>query len=151
MQTVSQNELDRLVHLSRRQLWVALLLILVLGGHALVGLAFPDSAAALMAQRLGMVLPVIIIVMVGGLRVWAQGVSTNPSSAAMKALRNDELRQVSLRKAYANGFAAMLVLQPGLAPLLAALDTANPVAVMAGSTSLLGAVVFLASLLYYDR
>jgi hypothetical protein len=73
------------------------------------------------------------------------------SSAQMHAVLDDELRRHSLNLSYRNAFFAMLIMQPVLAIAVTTLGMSNPVGVMAGLSALAGAVVALASLLYYDR
>jgi hypothetical protein len=151
MSIAASDNLEHLVHVSRRSLWVALGFILLCGGAGLVLLVLPDAQAARMAKNLMMMLPLVIVFAIAALRMTAKGVSMNPSNPALQAIRNDELRQASLHRAYRNGFFALLTAQPLLAVLLTVLPGAYPVAVMAGAGSMAGAVVFLASLLYYDR
>jgi hypothetical protein len=151
MSIAASDKLEHLVHVSRRSLWAALGLILLCGGPGLVLLVLPDTQAARMAKTLMMILPLLIVFAGAGLRMTAKGASMNPSNPGLKAIRNDELRQASLHCAYRNGFFALLMAQPLLAVLLTAMPGAYPVAVMAGAGSLAGAVVFLATLLYYDR
>ena len=74
-----------------------------------------------------------------------------PTSAEVRALVDDELRQASQQKASRNGFLAVLAAQVVLAPALAWLSTPYPVALMAVLTIATGLTVFLASLLYHDR
>jgi hypothetical protein len=151
MSIAALDNLEHLVHVSRRSLWVALGVILLCGVAGLAMLVLPDAQAARMPKALMVMLPLVIVFAGAGLRMAAKGVSMNPSNPGLKAIRNDELRQASLHRAYRNGFFALLMAQPMLAVLLTAMPGVYPVAVMAGAGSLTGAVVFLASLLYYDR
>jgi hypothetical protein len=153
MSADTNNDTELLVHLSRRHLVVALGLVVLLGASALAIIAFPESAAAAGAGKLFVLLPLIITIALLALRSSARraGVSTNPSSPAMKAVRGDELRQASQARAWRNGFMAMMVLQPLLAVGLAWASVPAPAALMAAASVLTGVIVMLASLLCYDR
>lgn len=153
MSAGTTNDTEVLVRLSRRQLGVALGLVVLLGASTLAIVAFPDSAAAAGVGKLFVLLPLIITIALLALRSSAKraGVSTNPGTPAMKAILNDELRQASQARAWRNGFMAMMMLQPLLALGLTWASAPNPVALMATASVLAGVVVMLASLLYYDR
>jgi hypothetical protein len=151
MSIAASDNLEHLVHVSRRSLWAALGVILLCGVAGLGMLVLPDVQDARMAKTLMMMLPLVIVFALAGLRMAARGASMAPSNPALEAIRSDELRQASLHRAWRNGFFALLMAQPMLAVLLTAMPGVYPVAVMAGAGSLAGAVVFLASLLYYDR
>jgi len=146
--TSPANEAEILVRYSRRGLWTMLVLFLLIGSAAVTSLAFPESNAF---GRLGLSLPIMIVIAFAGLKASARGARTDPSGPAMKALLNDELRQDSLKRAYRNGFFAVLIVQPlvALAPSWIAL--AHPVPLMACLTIVTGVVAMTASLLYYDR
>jgi hypothetical protein len=151
MSSTTPTGTDLLVQLSRRNLWVALTLLVLLGANAIAVVAFPESKAAAVANKLMMLLPVMIAIAVAALRASERGASTAPSNPAMKAILHDELRQASLARAYRNGFMAMMLVQPLLALMLTWTSVASPAALMAGASVLIGAAVFLASFLYYDR
>lgn len=140
---------EKLIALSRRQLWFALLAVLVLGGAATGLLAFPGGEQAVLATRLFALLPLALVIGVAGLRL--RGGRGTPRSAELRALVNDELRQASLQRASRDGFLAVLAAQAVLAPGLALLSAPNPLALMAVLTISVGVTVFLASLLYHDR
>lgn len=146
MPTALHHDQDKLIALSRRQLWCALGLVLVLGTAAAGLLAFPGAEAA---TRLFSLLPVGIVLALAGLRV--RGGPAAPTSADLRALVDDELRQASQHRASRNGFLAVLAAQAMLVPVLAWLSTPYPVALMAVLTIATGVTVFLGSLLYYDR
>jgi hypothetical protein len=153
MSAGTKNETELLVSLSRRQLGVAVGLVVLLGASALAIIAFPESAAAAGAGKLFLLLPLIITIALLALRSSAKraGLSTDPSSPAMKAVRGDELRQASQARAWRNGLMATMVLQPLLAVCLTWASAPSPVALMAAASVLTGVIVTLASLLYYDR
>lgn len=151
MPVAAVKDLDQFERASRRSLWCALGIVLIVGAVALVLLAAPESQAALMATRLFMLLPLIVVFTGAWLRMSTKGISLDSSSAAMQAIQNDELRRASLHKAYRNGLCAVLLLQPLLALCLTSMNTPYPVAIMSAATALAGVASFLASLLYFDR
>lgn len=134
---------DTLVRLSRRSLWTAFFLIALIGASGLLQLLAPSSQAA---QKLAMLLPVCIVIAVVALRRVAR-----PDAATLNIIRDDELRQAALGRAYRSGLFAVVVLQPVLAVALTSSSANNQVALMAASTALLGVLVFLGSFLYFDR
>lgn len=145
------HDSDTLVHYSRRGLWTALALLLVLSGWAIAVNLFPGSAAAAMAGQAALLLPLAIAVAVGVLRASLRGLSGNPRSPAMKAVLDDDLRQQSMQRACRNGLLAVLLAQPLLALLLAMTAPSQPVLLMASLTVLTGVATVLASVLAYDR
>lgn len=149
MPSAEPNNIESLVELSRRQLWTAVGIIAVLGIFAMSRLLRPDSEFSQAAGKLSTFYPLIIVIAVSVLRT--AGKRARPSKTAMSAIIDDELRQASLSRAYRNGFLALLLLLPLLAVALTWTSTANPVAVMVCASALTGALVFLGSLLYYDR
>ena len=134
---------DTLVRLSRRSLWTAFFLIVLIGACGLLQLLAPGSQAA---QQLAMLLPLSIVIAVVGLRRVAR-----PDASVMKIVHGDELRQAALARAYRSGLFAVMILQPLLAVGLTSIAIAQPVASMAAATALTGALVFLGSFLYFDR
>ncbi len=150
MRSESPTESDLLVQFSRRGLWGALALLLVLAGYAVAINFFPDSEAATLANRLASMLPIAIIIALAALRSSLKGAG-DPGGTAMKAMLNDELRLHSLNRAYRNGLAAVMLAQPVLALLLAWVSLPYPLVLMASATALLGAGAVLCSMLAYDR
>lgn len=148
MNTPTSNETEFLVHYSRRGLWVMLVLFLMLGTAAAMSLAFPGSDAF---GRLAIPLPIFIVAALAGLKSSAMRARTNPAGPAMKAVLDDELRQDSLKRAYRNGFFAVMIVQPLLAWAPSLFTLAYPAPLAACITATIGAVVVTASLLYYDR
>ncbi|WP_426106274.1 hypothetical protein [Massilia sp. TSP1-1-2] len=151
MQSTIPNEAEQLVACSRRGLWVALVLMLALLADALIVNLYPDGAAALVASRMALLLPVGIVVAVAWLRSSLKGVRSDAGSPAMQSMLNDDLRQQSLRLAYRNGLFAVLFAQPLLGLLLAAAGPPPPIMLMASATALLGVVAVVGSLLAHDR
>ncbi|MET3132656.1 hypothetical protein AAKU55_002933 [Oxalobacteraceae bacterium GrIS 1.11] len=137
---------EALVRFSRRSLWTAFILVTSLGASAVALTLFADSAAAAMAGRLMRLFPVMIAMALIALRSTA-----TRSGPAIKAVLNDELRQLSLALAYRNGLIAVLAVQAAMALLLAYVAASYPVAVMASVSVTTGVAVTLASLLFYDR
>jgi len=148
MSSITQEQTERLVQFSRRQLWFVLVFLLLLGGASLLDMLFPVHLPRLA------VLPVCLAIglaMQAALPRKAKGVDFSSASPAMRALRNDELRQLAQAKAFRNGFFVLLAYPPVCAFALTWLAVAQPLAVLVASGAWLGAVVFLASLLWHDR
>lgn len=137
------SPVDSLVRLSHRSLWTAFFLIALLGASGMLQLLAPGSQAA---QKLAMLLPLFIVIAVVGLRRVAR-----PNASVMKIVRDDELRQAALARAYRSALFAVVVLQPLLAVGLTSFVIAQPVALITAATALTGALVFLGSFLYFDR
>jgi hypothetical protein len=144
-----RNDSDTLVTLSHRGLWIALAVLLLLAAWAVAVNLFPGSAAADIAGHAATLLPLAIIIAVAAMQSSLKGLSLDPRSKAMKAVLNDELRQQSMQRACRNGLLAVLLAQPLLALLVAALP--QPLILMASLTVLTGVATVLASVLAYDR
>jgi hypothetical protein len=138
------NSIESLVKLSRRQLWAALGVIVALGIFAIAIL----TRLPLPANSFLTLLPVIVVIAVARRSPIKDAAW---SDDALQAIRKDELRQASLALAYRNGFIALLSVQPLLAVGLTALSAPNLLALMVCLSVLTGSLVFLGTLLYYDR
>lgn len=151
MNTTNTSEADQLVRYSRGGMWIALVLMALIGagGGAMIG--FPRSEAANVAHTMWMLLPIVIVLALAALKSAARGARIDPDGPPMKAMLNDELRQDSLKRAFRNGFIAVLIVQPLLALAPAWIEVAHPVSMMACLTIVTGMAVLVASMLYYDR
>jgi hypothetical protein len=145
------NESDLLVRYSRRSLWLAAAVLALLGAYAVLINLVPDSAAAALAERMFMLLPLALAIVIAALRNALKGASVDPAAPGMKAVLGDELRQHSLNRACRNGFFAVLFAQPLLALVLGVSYLPYPAALMASATALVGVAVVLGSMLTYDR
>ena len=139
------TSIDAAARIAHRQLLAALGLVLLLGLAALLGFGTVDMARA--RSKLWLVLPIIILITVAAMQRMARRVDAH----ALHAVRNDELRQASLSRAWRNGFFAVLGLQPVLALAITWGAAANGIALMAAGAVTIGAATVLASLLWYDR
>lgn len=139
---------DLLVQHSRRQLWVALFLVVALGTAALLMLGFPGKAASA-GQYLMLLYPQMIAAALLSLRRSKRALAA--SAAQTQAVVDDELRQHALNRAWRNGFLVVLLGQPLLALFVSGSGSPHPVALLAGATALAGVVTVLASVLYHDR
>jgi hypothetical protein len=152
MMTAEQyTESELLVKFSRRGLWVALVLLGILGAYAVVINLFPDSAVAAMANRLASMLPIAIIIALIALRSSLKATRIDPRTNSINILLQDELRQHSLNRAYRNALAAVLLTQPLLALLLMWTNLPYPVVLMSSVTALIGTGTVVCSMLTYDR
>jgi hypothetical protein len=145
------NDSELLVKISHRSLWLALALLLVLGAYAVIINLFPFGAAAQMAGKLALLLPISIVVAIGALRSSQKGWSADPNSKPMRAVLNDELRQQSVHRACRNGLLAVLLIQPVMGVVLTVVTVPHPVVLMASFTLVAGVATVLGSVLAYDR
>lgn len=145
------TDTDTLTRFTRRGLWLALLLILLLGGYAVLANAFPQSTASHYAGRLMSLLGIAIIVAVVWLASSRRGQRISATNPAMRAVMDDEWRHASMHKACRMGFFGMLSCQPllGIAFLWIPLTAAPQI--MATVTIVVGVSVFLATFLFCDR
>jgi hypothetical protein len=136
---------DLMVQHSRRQLWVALVLVVILGSGALYLLAFPGRVPYLIYMYPEMI--AIGLLSVRRSKRQLAGVTT----ARVQAVVDDELRRHSLGMAWRNGFFVMLLAQPLLALFVTWTSSPHPVPLLAAASALAGVTTALASVLYYDR
>ena len=142
---------DTLTRFARRGLWLALLLILLLGVYAALVNAFPQRSAAHYGGWLMTLLPMAIVFSIVWLRSSLRGAHANAANAPMHAVLHDELRQISMHKAYRAAFFGMLSCQPILGFTLAWMPLPAAPQIMATVTVAVGACVFLTTLLLCDR
>jgi len=144
MSAMTSDQTERLVQYSRRQLWSLLSVLLLVGVVMLIDMLFAVRVPA------AILIPIAIAVAFAR-PLRTKGLDFSKSSPAMKAIRQDELRQLAQAKAFRNGFFVLLAYPPVCAFALTWLAVANPLPIVVESGAWLGAVVCLASLLWYDR
>lgn len=148
---MSQQETnsDVLVRVSHLGLWMVLATILYVGAAMLVLLlGGPDVAE--MARKSLFLLPVGNAIALGALRKKA-GKAKCASSPGMRAVMNDELRQLALSKGYRNGFFAALIATITIAPIVSIAGVAKAPSVMMVFVVTVGVATMLGSVLYHDR
>ena len=91
------SPIDAAAHVSHRHLLGALAVLLLLGIAALLGFASPSMAEK--GRALWMAMPIVIVTAVAAL----YGMGKRVDKRSMDAVRNDELRQASLQRAWRNG------------------------------------------------
>lgn len=139
-----ETPIDAAARMSHRHLMAALMIVGMLGLAAVLSLT---TAGGNSGRILWTVLPVIITITAATLHRKYKRIDAR----ALEAMRNDELRQASLSRAWRNGFLAVLGLQPVLALGLVWSGTAYGIALMAAVTACVGAATVHASVLWYDR
>jgi hypothetical protein len=144
MTEAMSSQTERLAHYSRRQLWSVLAVLLLVGIVQLVDMLFAVHVP-------GVILLPTAIALAFARPLKTKGLDFSKSNPAVQALRNDELRQFAQAKAFRNGFFVLLAYPPICAVLATWLAVANPLTIVVESGAWLGAVVALASLLWYDR
>lgn len=138
---------DLMVQHSRRQLWVALILVVLLGSGAICLLAFPGARNGNTLMYLYPDFLAIGLVSIYRSKRQLKGVT----AARVQAVVDDELRRHSLGMAWRNGFFVMLLAQPVFALFATWSASPHPVALLAAASALAGVATALASVLYYDR
>lgn len=148
MQKSDTAKTDQLIHASRTMLWLALIVVILLGVIALAINLFPESGLGNRLQQFLQILPIFIIA--GIFSVRKKGLRSAPNDSAMKAVLEDELRIASVQRAYRFGFMSVLLAQPVLAVLLQFTEQ-NNVWIMSSMSLTLGLCVFIATTLILDR
>jgi hypothetical protein len=138
------SSIDAAVRVSHRHLMAALLVIFALGLAAVLSLTTAGGDAGKILWR---VMPVILTVTAASLHRMVKRVDTR----AIKAMRNDELRQASLARAWRNGFFAVLGAQPLLGFGLTWSGATHGIGLMMAGTVCIGAAAALTTLQWYDR
>lgn len=151
MNTAHPTEAESLERYSRRGIWIALALLIILAAYAVAINFFPEADASAGATRLLALLPIAITIALLAMRTALKGTQPDTRGRAMQRLLHDELRVHSTNLSYRNGFFGMLLAQPILFMCLSLAPQSYPLALIASATALIGVVVFLASLLAYDR
>ena len=142
---------EALTRFARRGLWLALLLILLLGIYAVLANAFPESSAARHGAWLMSLLPIAIFFAIVWLRSSLRRENAHAANPAMHAVLHDELRQISMHKAFRAAFFSVLLCQPIMGFTLAWMPLPAGAQIMATVTIVVGACVFLATFLLCDR
>lgn len=147
----TQDPTDRMIRLERRGIWLALLIILLLGAVALIAGTTQDSALARQAQwMMSVVIPMTIVI--GAAWVGRrQGNAAPESKERRKAILGDELRLVATYKAFRAGFLAMLLALAASFLLTATNTLIWSAGLLAATTCAFGIAVFLGAFLFYDR
>ena len=140
MSLQANAEQETVERFSRRSLWVALIILLLLGAFAfatLAGAGLPGWTGALVSVAIS-----AAVVALG----------RRPGSAqAHRVSQEDELHARSVALAQRDALVAVLVAQPACAYATTQLAGLPPASLMACVTVTLGAIVLIASLLLRDR
>lgn len=147
----THDQTDRMIRLERRGIWLALVVILMLGAVILIGGASRDPSFARLARWImSTVIPMTIVF--GA--VWVNRLQSSAASGSKEkraAIRDDELRHAAMHKSFRAGFWAMLCMQAISCLLSSTAMLAWPAGLLAAATMTLGICVFLGSFLFYDR
>ena len=140
MSIQSHAEQETVERFSRRSLWVALIIVLLLGAFAfatLAGAGLPGWTGALLTIAIS-----VAVVALGKMP---------GSPKAQRASQQDELHRQSVAMAQRDALIAVLVAQPLCAYVTTQASLPSAPALMACATLTLGSVVLLASILLRDR
>ena len=134
------SEQEAVERFSRRSLWVALVILLLLGAFAfatLAGAGLPGWTGALVSI---------------GISAAVVALGRRPGSAkAQRVVHEDELHARSVALAQRDALVAVLVAQPVFALATTRLSGSSAAALMACGTVTLASIVLVASLLLRDR
>jgi hypothetical protein len=149
MQNDISTNPDALLRSSRLSLWGALVIVTLIGG--LMFALLLGGRSVVNATRVGLgLLPIFIVVVTAALST-ALKVRNAATRAALRALLNDELRQLALSRAYRNAFAATLTVGAACMPILSVFEVQYAAAALYVLIATTGIVTLLGSVLYYDR
>ncbi|WP_426116976.1 hypothetical protein [Massilia sp. PWRC2] len=148
MSPVDVNQTETIIRFSRRQLWGVLIIMIALTINYSVRMFHPDYEHAV--GVLYVVFIVVFIVVFGGASSRIKW-GAQETKQAISVLENDELRKFACAKAFRNGFFIQLLYPAACAFALLALGIADPWPLVVGSSTWLGFVTFIASVLWYDR
>lgn len=140
MSTHANTDQETVERFSRRSLWVALIIMLLLGAFAfatLAGTGVPGWSGGLVAIAIS-----AAVVALGKMP---------GSPKAQRALQQDELHRQSVALAQRDALIAVLVAQPLYAYATTQVPSSSAAPLMACATVTLGSVVLIASLLLRDR
>jgi hypothetical protein len=140
---------DVLVRNSHMGLWILLVTIIYVGS-AILAMILSDAVMAAKLRWALILFPMFQAIAFGVLRT-RTGKASCATSPQMRAVINDELRQMALAKGYRNGFFATLVTTV-VASLIVALEGVDraPAVIMVVVVTV-GVSTMLASVLYHDR
>ena len=140
MSTHANTDQETVERFSRRSLWVALIIMLLLGTFAfatLAGTGVPGWTGGLVAIAIS-----AAVVALGKMP---------GSPKVQRALQQDELHRQSVALAQRDALIAVLVAQPLYAYATTQVPSSSAAPLMACATVTLGSVVLIASLLLRDR
>jgi lysylphosphatidylglycerol synthetase-like protein (DUF2156 family) len=147
----TDDQTDRMIRLERRGIWLALVVIVLLGAVVLLAGETHDPALARVAQWImSTVIPMTIVL--GA--VWVnrlQNGSASESKNKREAILDDELRHIAAFKAFRAGFLVMLGTQAIFCLLSSTAMLAWSAGLLAAITITFGIAVFLGCFLFYDR
>jgi|GEM_PF-1257264 len=140
---------DVLVRISHMSLWVLLGTILYVGAAILV-MMLGDPETAARARWALIMLPIFNAIAFGAI-LTKSGKANCATSPQMRAVMDDELRQLALSKGYRNGFFATLVTTVAASLIVSLQGVEKAPAVIMVVVVTVGVATMLASVLYHDR
>jgi hypothetical protein len=145
---MTTTQADLILRFARRNLFIVLAMVLILGGTLLSNVFRPDAAFSRWPVRAPWLLPIATIIVAG---VSMRGMKLKPQSAEMKALLADEWRHANLNRASRTAFVVVLVAQVPQALLFLDLPVLRAVMGMAAATITLAMTTFITLFLIFDR
>lgn len=148
MSLKTSEQIERLARYTRTQVWCVLGILLMAGAAVAIDAFVPKASIPDVPSWLMTAIGLLVYLL--GKRTLS-GVDFSSASPAWQAVQHDELRRHARAKAFRNGFFVMLVYPPLCAMTVPKLGVADPLGAVVVGGGWLGLVVFVASLLWYDR
>ncbi len=145
---MTTNQTESILRLARRNLFIVLLLILLLGGTLLSNVFQPDSPFSRWPSELPWLLPVGMVIL---FTTSMARVRWDPQSPEVRAILSDEWRRLNLHRAMRIAFFIVLIAQVPQTFLFMQLPVLRALMGMATATITLAMSAFLALFLIFDR
>ncbi len=149
MRSDSPDKTDKLVRQERRGIWLSLASVLVLG-FVLV-LDHTTQVPTTVRHALLTLLPLGIVFGTIWVNRGQRGIRESELRESRQAVMHDELRQVAMQRAYKAAFLILLGALAAYAVACAVVRIDWSAQIVAATMVALGAAVFLAAFLIYDR
>jgi hypothetical protein len=142
------SKTEAVSRIARRNLYIVLFMVLVLGGTLLSGVLWPESAFSQWPSRAPWLIPMGIIFLAGATGV---GVRWRPDSPDVQAVLTDEWRQQNLSRAIRIAFVLVLAAQVPQALLFSDLPPLRAAMGMAVMTITVALATLITLFLLFDR
>ena len=146
---MTTNQTDRILRLTRRNLFIVLIGVLLICGTLLSNAFRPDAAFSRWPSTVPWLLPVAISIIFAATSM-GRG-RLNPKSAELQAVLGDEWRQVNLTRAMRIAFFVVLIAQVPQAFLFLQLPVLRAVMGMAVATITVAMTTLITLFLIFDR
>jgi hypothetical protein len=146
---MTTNQTDLILRLTRRNLFILLIGVLLICGTLLSNVFRPDAPFSRWPSTMPWLLPFAISIIFAATSIG--GVRLNPKSAEVQAVLGDEWRQVNLTRAMRVAFFVVLIAQVPQAFLFLRLPVLRAVMGMAVATITVAMTTLITLFLMFDR